>query len=71
MFSRFFVIFFSQDFEELVEEIRQFYFGSDNIDSEQIERYVELLSYANFRLGVEKSVKLHASKSIGKTYYYR
>lgn len=62
---------FSQKFKPLVEEIREFYFGSGEINSEQLSQYVELLSYINFRFGAEKSLRLHAAKASGKAFYWR
>lgn len=56
---------------DILCEIRQFYFGDDAINVNQTAEYIALLSDINFFYGIDKTVKLHASKSKSKTFYAR
>lgn len=53
-------------------EIRNFYFGEDgNINNETLAELTDLLSDVFLVYGIDKSAKIHAKKSSGKTFYYR
>lgn len=60
-----------QKLRSVNDEIRQFYFGNDAINMSKLVEYVDLLNDLNFLYPIDKAVKLHASKSIGKTFYAR
>lgn len=66
-----FFIRLSQNYRNLTNQIRQFYFGNDAIDEKVLSQYVALFSDINFAYGIDKATKLHASESNGKTFYYR
>lgn len=51
-----------------MRNIRQFYFDNETTEDQTIN-YVDLLSDVNFGYAIDKIVKLHASKSDGKTFY--
>lgn len=53
------------------DAIRQFYFGNDSINMNKSTEYIALLSDINFFYGIDKTAKLHASKSKGRTFYAR
>ncbi|XP_055308597.1 esterase B1-like [Sitodiplosis mosellana] len=58
----------SEEHHQLMSIIQKFYFG-DGATENQTVNYVDLLSDTNFGYAIDKIVKLHASKSRGKTYY--
>lgn len=60
---------FSQQHRNLTNEIRKFYFDDDAIDGQSIPKYFEYLSDSNYAYPVDKSVRVLAAKSNGKTYY--
>lgn len=60
-----------QKYQSLTSQIRHSYFGNDTIDEHALYEYIALFSDINFAHGVDKSAKFHASKSKGKTFYYR
>lgn len=55
----------------IFDEIRQSYFGNNAIDQQALLPYVSLFSDINFAYGIDKAVKVHATKSSGKTFYSR
>lgn len=61
-----------QEYKEMFAEIRNFYFGEDgDINNETIAELTDLHSDVFFAYGIDKSAKIHAKKSSGKTFYYR
>lgn len=53
---------------DLASEVRKFYFENNLKNDPAIKRYIELLSDANLDYGIDKSVRITAAKSKGKTY---
>lgn len=62
---------FRQEYRNLTNEIRQFYFGDNAIDEQTVSKYFDLLSDINFVWGIDRSVKTLAANSKGKTFYTR
>lgn len=62
---------FVKEYRTLNDEIRQFYFGNDSINVNKSNEYIALLSDMNFFYGIDKTAKLHALKSKGRTFYAR
>lgn len=62
---------FFQDYRQIAQEIRQFYFGNDAITAEKLPKYVDLSSDMNFGYFINKAAKTHATKMKGKTFYSR
>lgn len=61
-----------QEYKEFTKEIRNFYFGEDvHVSNETLVEYNDLLSDLFMVYGIDQSVKAHAKKSNGKSYYYR
>lgn len=60
-----------QEYRAVNKEIRQFYFGKDVINMGKSFEYVDMLSDINFGYAIDKTAKLHATKSKGKTFYAR
>lgn len=60
-----------QKYCAILDEIRQFYFGNDAINVNKTAEFIALLSDMNYFYGIDKTVKLHASKSRSKTFYAR
>lgn len=65
------MIIFHQEFQQLSEQVRQFYFGNLPIDENSLEQYIDLLSDVNFIYGINKAAIQHANKTSSKTFYYR
>lgn len=66
-----FVSFYPQEYQKIVKEIRDFYFGDAAIDETTLKQYIDLLSDMNFIYGIDKGAKRHAYKTDSKTYYLR
>lgn len=60
-----------QKYREILAQIRQFYFGDDEINEQQLAQFIALFSDLNFAHGVDQTAKMHANKSNGKAFYYR
>lgn len=60
-----------QQYQQLVSEVREFYFGNAEIDEKLIEPYVTLFSDLNFAYHAYKAAKLHAQKTNSKTFLYQ
>lgn len=61
----------SQEYLQIARKIREFYFKNVAINRQSVNEYMQLLSDLNFSYGIDKSARQHASKSKGKTFYYR
>lgn len=55
----------------IFDEIRQSYFGNNSIDQRALLPYVSLFSDINFAYGIDRTAKIHATKSSGNTFYLR
>lgn len=60
-----------QEYKQIAQEIREFYFKDAAIDEKTLNQYIEMLSDINFAYGIDKAVKRHATKTNSKTYYLR
>lgn len=61
-----------KEYKEMFAEIRDFYFGEDgSINNETLTELTDLYSDVFLAYGIDKSAKIHAQKSSGKTFYYR
>ncbi|XP_031624710.1 esterase B1-like isoform X2 [Contarinia nasturtii] len=61
----------SDNYRNLTSEIFKFYFGDNAIDKRSLKQYVAMLSDLNVGYEVDKTVKIHATRSDGKTFYAR
>lgn len=55
----------------MAQKIRNFYFGERAINGSTIEEFSNLVSDVTFNYGVNRAIRLHASGSSGKTFYYK
>lgn len=53
----------------MTREIRKFYFGDHAIDEHTVPQFFDLLSDFSFVVGMVKSAKTLAAKTMGKTFY--
>lgn len=64
--------FIFQEYRELADEVRQYYFGANSIiDNDNIVAYIDMLSDIFIFYHLDKSAKLQANASTGKTFYFR
>lgn len=59
----------SQEYQNLKNEVRQFYFGDKLDDDELPMRFADFLSDINLATGIDQEVKNLAARSKGKTFY--
>ncbi|XP_031619767.1 esterase E4-like [Contarinia nasturtii] len=63
--------YFSKDYDNMIKDVRQFYFGDKPVDANSLQEFVKLLSDVFFIYGIDKSVKAQAKRSTGKTFCYQ
>lgn len=62
----------SQIHTKLVNDVRTFYFGENGtVGKDSLVEYNDMLSDMWMVVDIDRSAKLHAAKSHGKTFYYR
>lgn len=63
--------YFSKEYDNMIKDVRKFYFGDKPVDANSLQEFVKLLSDVFFIYGIDKSVKAQAKRSTGKTFYYQ
>lgn len=63
--------YFSKEYDDMAKDVRKFYFGDKTINRDSLTQFVKLLSDVFFIYGIDKSAKVQAVRSSGKTYYYQ
>lgn len=63
--------YFSDEYNEMVTDIRKYYFGDKLINRDTLAQFVKLLTDVFFIYGIDKSAKIQAKRSTGKTFYYQ
>lgn len=58
-----------QSFRTAQSQIKSYYFGTNKINSSQLDKVIDLTSDIIFRYGIEKAVEAEWERR-GKTYYY-
>lgn len=61
-----------QEYEELQEDMRAFYFGNGPIkkNPQDLYKYIKMLSALNFDFSVYKALKLYSAHSKRRPFYY-
>lgn len=55
----------------MARAIRNHYFGADiRLSNDHVSEFVDLLSDVVFVYGIDRSAKVQAERSTGKTYFY-
>lgn len=65
------MLFSFQEYHEIANEIRSFYFKDHAIDENMLEQYIDMLSDLNYAYGIYKSARQHTAKTTSKSFYYR
>lgn len=60
-----------QEHQQIVRNVREFYFGDAEIDDALIEQYVTLFSDMNFAYHMYKSAAIHAEQSNANVFFYQ
>ena len=65
-------LFFKQEYKEIADKIRRFYFPLDGkMNKNSISSVVNLVSDDWFDYAVYRAAKFQAKQSTGKTFFYR
>lgn len=63
--------YFSKEYDNMIKDVRKFYFSDKPVDANSLQEFVKLLSDVFFIYGIDKSVKAQVARSTGKTFYYQ
>lgn len=62
---------FFQDYNKIAKQIRNHYFGNLQVNATTLHQYYEAFSDVAFNYAIDRSVRIQAAASTGRTYYYR
>lgn len=63
--------YFSKEYDEMVKDVRKFYFGDKAVDKTTLAQFIKLLSDVFYIYGIDKSMKAQSLRSSGNTFYYQ